>query len=99
LFSDVTDMLLGNGLYTVLGVGTSREVVVVADLVLRSYLVLATSHTGTSASELNGKLVLVPGTNPATWVALAGLLERRGVGRSVVRTLPCLTIEDAVDLH
>lgn len=79
LFNAETDMLLGNGLYTFLCAGTAREMLIVGDLVLRSYPVLATAQPLDHFrwASLGGKLVLVPGTNPATWVALASARAER----------------------
>jgi ABC-type nitrate/sulfonate/bicarbonate transport system substrate-binding protein len=99
LFDVQTDLILGNGLYSVLLQGTSRETLVIADLVLRSYLVLATTGPGDGMLDMKGRLVLVPGTNPATWVAFMGLLNRSGLALSDVRLLSCLTVDDAVDLQ
>jgi hypothetical protein len=101
LFDGEIDMLLGNGMYTLLCAGTAREMRIVGDLVLRSYLVLAT-RAGNGDSEwpvLAGKQVLVAGTNPASWLALLGTLAADGLTPTDLRVLPCLSVEDAVDLH
>jgi hypothetical protein len=88
-------------MYTLLCAGTAREMRIVADLVLRSYLVLAsrTRNDDFDWPALAGKQVLVPGTNPATWLALVGALAAAGLTPADLRVLPCLAIEDAIDLH